>query len=614
MGRAYSLLEVKALDPAGRRLTGIASTPELDRHGDLLDLAGLTFRNPIPFLLHHDDKTPIGLATLAVVDGVLAFDATIAEVDEPGPLKTTADHAWQSLKAGVMSGASIGFRVLDNAVKYLATGARQILRAEVCELSLVTIPANQSASVRLVKSLAAPRRQESPMRLTIPEQVATLETKKAERAERAAGILQAAADADRALTPDEGTAHDALALEVKALDADIARWKGAEALNIKQATPVAPRYSRVEVVSNVEPGIRLARYAIAKLAARFDGTDAATYAEKRWGLETPEVALALKAAVAAGNTTDAAWAKPLVTPNVSSDFLPLLRAATIIGKIPGMRNVPFNVSIPAQTGSGAVNWVGEGGVKPVSAMAFATETLGFAKVAGICVLTQELIRFSNPKAEAIVRDSLVADIAKFLDEQFTNPAVAAVAGLNPASITNGAPTAPATTNPIADIMGLINSFVVAGLPIDGLTFIMNPANAFSLAFRTNADGSPEFPGLGLNGGTWKGISVIVSSSVGALVIALLPPYILYADDGGVTIDASTEASIQMDSAPLSPPDATIVYRSMFQSNMVAIRAERFSTWKRLGANTVKYLTATAWPAPTGTSGVDVSVSTRAKEK
>ena len=55
------------------------------------------------------------------------------------------------------------------------------------------------------------------------------------------------------------------------------------------------------------------------------------------------------------------------------------------------------------------------------------------------------MRFSNPSAEALVRDSLVKDIAAFLDGQFINPAVAAVAGVNPASITNGAPTAAATT-------------------------------------------------------------------------------------------------------------------------------------------------------------------------
>src|SRR5207342_507590 len=120
---------------------------------------------------------------------------------------------------------------------------------------------------------------------------------------------------------------------------------------------------------------------------------------------------------------------------------------------PGLRNVPFNVNVPSQTAGGTIQWVGELKPKPVSAMAFAMETLGFAKVASIVVLSQELVRFSNPSAERLVRDSLVKDIAAFLDGQFINPAVALVAGVNPASITNGAPTAAATASPWADLLG-----------------------------------------------------------------------------------------------------------------------------------------------------------------
>ena len=95
-----------------------------------------------------------------------------------------------------------------------------------------------------------------------------------------------------------------------------------------------------------------------------------------------------------------------------------------------------------------------------------------------------------------MRADMVAGIAQFLDAQFIDPAVAAVAGVNPASITNGAPTAAATTNPLADIMGLINHFATNNIPVDGVTFIMSAANALSLSFRTNLDGSPEFPGVG----------------------------------------------------------------------------------------------------------------------
>src|SRR4029077_6620885 len=136
-----------------------------------------------------------------------------------------------------------------------------------------------------------------------------------------------------------------------------------------------------------------------------------------------EVQLALKAAVAAGTATDATWAGPLVQPNISKDMVELLRAATIVDKIPGLYTVPFNTKIPQQTGGGTYNWVGEMKPKPVTAAAFASVALGRAKVAGIITLTQELIKLSSPSAEKVVRDEMIAGITAFLDGQFINPAV-----------------------------------------------------------------------------------------------------------------------------------------------------------------------------------------------
>ena len=58
-----------------------------------------------------------------------------------------------------------------------------------------------------------------------------------------------------------------------------------------------------------------------------------------------------------------------------------------------------------------------------------------------------------------------------------------------------------------------------------------------------------------------------------------------------------------------------VFVSLFQTNSVALRAERFVNWKRVNTNAVKYLTATAWPAPAGASmmAADTNAKTRAKE-
>src|SRR4029077_16856739 len=95
------------------------------------------------------------------------------------------------------------------------------------------------------------------------------------------------------------------------------------------------------------------RAACAIMCCKGNFSEAAEYAKGRWDRETPEVALYLKAAVAAGNTTDATWAGPLATPsNIAADFIALLRPATIMGKIPHWRMVPIDVHVPAQTAGG----------------------------------------------------------------------------------------------------------------------------------------------------------------------------------------------------------------------------------------------------------------------
>lgn len=623
---AHALLQVKAGDGATRRrISGTATTPAPDRSGDLFDPLGATFTNPVPLLWHHDRERPIGLVTLhaPTPDGI-RFEATIPTVDEPGPLRDRLEEVWQSINAGLIRAASVGYRVLDGGMQILKNGGRRFTQTEICEVSLVTIPANMQATIDVIKSIDATflaasgpvpsgvsDRSPQPGRkvarpMTTQEKIQNFENSRAAKVARMSAILDETADAT--LPDDKREEYDGLALDVKAIDGDLVRHRELERFQTSSATRVvAPngngnshaiaRIPSVSVKANVPPGTAFIRAACAKLVCNGNLHEAAEYA-KRWDATTPEVALYLKAAIAPGTVTDATWAAPLVNQNIASEFLELLRPATILGKIENLRDVPFNTKVPAQTAGGTYGWVGEAKPKPVTKLAFSAETLGIAKAAGIIVLTEELVRLSNPSAEALVRKDMIAGIAQFLDAQFIDPAVAAVAGVNPASITNGAPTAAATTNPMADILGLINHFASNNIGVDGVTFILSAANALSLAFRSNLDGSPEFPGLSINGGEYKGIKFVTSNAAGGNVIALQPALILYADDGGVTIDASREASLQMDSAPASPADATTVYVSLWQTNCVGLRAERFVNWKRANANAVKYLTATAWPAPT----------------
>jgi HK97 family phage major capsid protein/HK97 family phage prohead protease len=619
---AYARLDFKVATTAGAarlRFSGTATTPTPDRTGDVLEPLGARYTNPLPLLWHHDKERPIGFVTLhpATAAGI-TFEATIPDIPDEGPLRLRTLEAVQSIGAGVIRAVSVGYRILDGGLKRLKSGAAHITQYEICELSLVTVPANMEATIHAIKSLdraasgpytsgatekppTSARRNDAP-RMTAQEQIQNFENTRAAKVARMATIMETATDAT--LEDNRREEYDGLSLDVKGLDEHLVRARELERLQATTATRVtlpagaAGRVPVVSIKSTVAPGTAFIRAACAKLVCNGNLHEAAEYA-KRWDATTPEVSLYLKAAIAPGTTTDATWASPLVNQGIASDFLELLRPATILGKISGLRQVPFNTKVPSQTAGGTYNWVGEQKPKPVSKLAFASDSLGIAKAAGIIVLTEELVRLSNPSAEALVRQDMIAGIAQFLDQQFIDPAVAAVAGVNPASITNGAPTAAATASPLADIMGLINHFAANNIAVDGVTFIMSAANALSLSFRTNLDGSPVFPGVGINGGSYKGLQFVTSQAAQALVIALQPSLILFADDGGVTIDASREASIQMDSAPMSPADATTVYVSLWQNNCVGLRAERFVNWKRANANAVKYLTAAAYPAPSG---------------
>jgi hypothetical protein len=68
--------------------------------------------------------------------------------------------------------------------------------------------------------------------------------------------------------------------------------------------------------------------------------------------------------------------------------------------------------------------------------------------------------------------------------------------------------------------------------------------------------------------------------------------ILFSDDGGIDIDTTDQAAIQMDSAPANPSDATTVLVSLWQRNLWGVRVQRWVAWKRVRAGSVTYMTVT----------------------
>jgi len=160
MKRAFSQLEIKSIDNDSRTVKGIASTVSPDRMDDIVEPKGAQFQLPVPLLWQHNHDQPIGHVTEANVNNKrIEITAEFAKMDEPGVLQDRLNEAWQSVKAGLVRGLSIGFRALDVEPIKESMGLR-FKSWEWLELSAVTIPANSEANIQTIKSIWSPYRDQ----------------------------------------------------------------------------------------------------------------------------------------------------------------------------------------------------------------------------------------------------------------------------------------------------------------------------------------------------------------------------------------------------------------------------------------------------------------------
>jgi len=667
--RAYSVLNVKNVNGDQRIVSGIATTPTPDRIGDIIDPMGAKFAPSMPCLWQHQNDKPIGVVKFSqpTAQGI-RFEARLPQVTEPGVLKDRVDEAWQSVKYGLVAGASIGFRALKGGKEKMDGGGILFKSVEILELSLVTVPANGDCSIDIIrsldrKSLAAlgtkavadkltntpgasgkptvkikPEVKDKRM-ATIAEQITSLEATRAAKAAALADTTTKSVDEGRTMDDAEDEQFDNLQREVEAIDKTLSKLRIVEKMNGQAAKPVVG-YTPPEATAarsgivvkreeQLPPGIPFARYAMCIAAAKGNLWAAQEIAKQRYG-ENSELVGVLKyqahfgsfsdpsifyqrAPVAGAVTTDNEWAGPLVfTQRFSGDFVEYLRPMTILGRfgtgnIPGLRRVPFNVNIASQTTGGSAYWVGEGKSKPLTAWQYGQTTLRFAKAAAIAVLTDEMVRFSTPSAEALVRDELANALAAKLDVDFIDPTKAAVANVSPASITNGATSHLSVGNygdaVRTDIETLFNGFIGANIAPTNAVWIMSATKALGLSLLRNALGQPEFPGISMNGGTLEGIPVITSQFIGELahtggeiVVLVNTSDVWLADDGGVTVDASREASLEMVDTGTEDASGGVAAAmvSMFQTNSTAVRVERYINWAKRRTQGVQVLSNVFW--------------------
>jgi len=243
------------------------------------------------------------------------------------------------------------------------------------------------------------------------------------------------------------------------------------------------------------------------------------------------------------------------------------------------------------TAGAVATWVGEGKPARVSAEAFALGAVDPAKVVTILVVSRELAKFGPAAADTAMRDDLVAALAKTIDDELLDETRAPVAGANPGSILNGvAPIAPSGVDAAAaakDADKTVAAFVTANPDTTRARILLPPATAVLIK-----SARPLEP-LTLTGGSYLGVPAIVSGTVGNRIVVVDGGQLLVADDGA-EIDASGQATVQMDSTPDSPATAATVMTSFWQENLVGLKVERFCNWQRAKATAVSLLSPTGY--------------------
>jgi len=277
------------------------------------------------------------------------------------------------------------------------------------------------------------------------------------------------------------------------------------------------------------------------------------------------------------------------------EFFDLVRERSLLGRLAGLRRVPFRVRMLATATGAVAAWVGEGEPKPLSNVDLNGSSLAPLKVEAAIVATQEGLDVGGRVAEMGLQRDLERALIDVLDGTLIDAANAGIAGTKPASVTSGAPSIAASGTTLAamrtDLGTLIDLF---GGDLNSAFFVTDPTTATHMGLLAE----PMTVDVGARGGSLLGIPVLVTrssprSSSGGQLALVDPLGIAYGSDG-IAVRKSSQATVQMDTAPDDPTTASTVLVSLWQRNLAAFDATVPTNWEVQIPGSVAYISSVNW--------------------
>ena len=149
----YIMKRTEPTSSTKEKVSFVASSATPDRYGDIIDVRGWVLdnykRNNVILLNHDSNQLPIARGHVYVRNDKLIVDVEFDKEDE------RATEVERKVKAGFMNAVSVGFRPLESKSrselptdhKYYGQRGMYYSKAELLEVSIVTIPANGEATM-----------------------------------------------------------------------------------------------------------------------------------------------------------------------------------------------------------------------------------------------------------------------------------------------------------------------------------------------------------------------------------------------------------------------------------------------------------------------------------
>ena len=230
---------------------------------------------------------------------------------------------------------------------------------------------------------------------------------RAKRSEAVTGLETLNKSADgRTLSAEEATSWKTLEKSVAEFDEQISRAETMEKMRGSSARPISHPFATGQFSNpsqQMAKGDIVARITRAVCVGKGDFNRTMEFAK---GQNDDDLCKALTA----GSPTAGGF---LIDPVVSDDFIELLRARTVIRKALGSTLPMPNGSLTIRRQTAGINagYIGESKAITKSQPNVGLITMTAKKLASLVPVSNDLLRYAGPKTDAMIRDSLIRDMA-----------------------------------------------------------------------------------------------------------------------------------------------------------------------------------------------------------